>query len=595
MSELLHGEVRDGRPGDVHVTSYALLLIFGLLAAGIITLGYLYYQHFKTNYRKEYEKQLSAIAKLKVGELTQWRTERWGDAAVFLNNAAFSALVQRFFENPEAPEAAGLLREWLEKYQTIFQYDQIFLLDARGSMRMTMPANLTNLASAISQRIPEVLQADHVTFLDFYRDEADHGVYLAILMPILQGPGSSRPLGALVFRINPESYLYPFIKRWPTYSKTAETLLVRRDGNEAVFLNELRFATNTALNLRIPLDRITLPGAQAALGREGIMEGLDYRGLSVVAALRSIPDSPWSLVARVDTAEVYAAIRERLWIVIGMMAILLFSAGACVGLVWRQQRVRFYRDQAKLSAALAQSAEELQDKNAELERFLYAASHDLKSPVVTIRTFLGYLEKDIAAGDAGRIEKDMKFMRSATDKMAQLLDELLDISRVGRVIIPPVRVTVQGLVDEALIAVAGGIAAHGVTLTVSDPDVTVFGDRIRLAEIWQNLIDNAVKFMGSQKEPRIEIGVETRGAETVFFVRDNGVGIDPRYHEKVFGLFEKLDPRAEGSGMGLALVKRIVELYKGRIWVESPGTGQGACFFFTLPEAVESAKQGVRT
>lgn len=593
MSELLHGEVRDEHPKAVHVTSYALLLIFVLLAAGIITLSYLYYQHFKTNYRREFEKQLSAIAELKVGELTQWRTERWGDAAVLLNNTAFSTLVRRFFENPEAPETSEPLREWLGKYQTIFQYDQIFLLDDRGAARMTLPANLTNLSTVISQRLPEVLQSDQVTFLDFYRDETDHGVYLAILMPVVQGLGSSRPLGTLVFRISPATYLYPFIKRWPTSSLTAETLLVRREGNEAVFLNELRFATNTALNLRMPLDRLSLPGAQAALGHEGIMEGIDYRGVPVVAALRTIPDSPWSLVARVDTAEVYAAIRERRWLVIGMMVVLLFGAGACVGLIWRQQRVRFYRDQAKLSAALAQSAKELQNKNAELERFLYTASHDLKSPVVTVRTFLGYLGKDIASRDTGRIEKDMQFIRSATDKMARLLDDLLDISRVGRVVVLPARVTLQGLVDDALGAVAGRLTSHGVALTVNDPDVKMVGDRTRLAEVFQNLIDNAVKFMGNQQEPRIVIGVERRGAETIFFVRDNGDGIDPRYHEKVFGLFEKLDPRAEGTGMGLALVKRVVELYDGRIWVESKGKGQGACFYFTLPAAVESINKGV--
>ncbi|MEI6786974.1 MAG: ATP-binding protein [bacterium] len=592
MNSLLHDEAQETQPGTVHVTSYALLLIFVLLAAGIITLSYLYYQSFKANYRREYEKQLSAIAELKVGELTQWRTERWGDAAILLNNAAFSSLVRRYFENPEAPEASEQLREWLGKYQTAFQYDQIVLLDARGILRMTIPANLTNLTSVISRRLPEVLQSDQVTFQDFYRDETDHGVYLAILIPILQGLGSNRLLGALVFRINPETYLYPFIKRWPTPSLTAETLLVRRDGNEAVFLNELRFATNTALNLRMPLDRVTLPGAQAALGREGIMEGVDYRGVPVVAALRTIPDSPWSLVARVNTTEVYAAVQERRWLVIGIMTVLLFSAGACVGLIWRQQRVRFYRERAKLSTELAQSAKELQEKNAELERFLYTASHDLKSPVVTVRTFLGYLGKDIASGDTGRIEKDIQFIRSATDTMARLLDDLLDISRVGRVIVLPVRVTLQGLVDDALGAVAGRLASQGVALTVNDPEVIVFGDRVRLAELFQNLIDNAVKFMEDQKEPRIEIGVERRGAETVFFVRDNGGGIDPRYHEKVFGLFEKLDPRAEGSGMGLALVKRIVELYDGRIWVESKGLGQGACFYFTLPAAIESINKG---
>ncbi|MFA7005016.1 MAG: ATP-binding protein, partial [Verrucomicrobiia bacterium] len=200
------------------------------------------------------------------------------------------------------------------------------------------------------------------------------------------------------------------------------------------------------------------------------------------------------------------------------------------------------------------------------------------------------LEQDTAAGDAGRIEKDLRFIRAATDKMGQLLEELLEVSRVGRVVSPPVSITLKKLVEDALGAVAGRVAERGVTVKVGDTDMLLRGDRHRLAEIWQNLVENACKFMGDQKEPRVEIGVETRGAETVFFVRDNGIGIDPRYHAKVFNLFEKLDPRAEGTGLGLALVKRIVELHQGRIWVESLGQGQGACFCFTLPGAVGKQK-----
>jgi signal transduction histidine kinase len=151
---------------------------------------------------------------------------------------------------------------------------------------------------------------------------------------------------------------------------------------------------------------------------------------------------------------------------------------------------------------------------------------------------------------------------------------------------PPERVTFKELVQEAVRLVAGRISTGGAQVQVADAAVVLKGDRPRLMEIWQNLVENACKFMGNQPKPRVEIGVEKRGPETVFFVRDNGAGIDPRYQAKVFGLFEKLDPKGEGTGMGLALVKRIVEMYKGRIWVESPGLGQGANFLFTLPGAV---------
>jgi PAS domain S-box-containing protein len=230
--------------------------------------------------------------------------------------------------------------------------------------------------------------------------------------------------------------------------------------------------------------------------------------------------------------------------------------------------------------------EELKQKNAELERFTYTVSHDLKSPLVTVKTFLGYLEQDLTRPDPERVKQDVAYMHTATEKMGQLLDELLNLARVGRKENPSARVTFQELAQEAVRLVAGRISAGGVKVQVADAVVTLEGDRPRLMEIWQNLVENACKFMGNQPQPQVKIGVEPRGPETVFFVRDNGAGIDPRYQSKVFGLFEKLDPKGEGTGMGLALVKRIVEMHKGRIWVESPGLGQGANFLFTLPGAV---------
>jgi PAS domain S-box-containing protein len=250
--------------------------------------------------------------------------------------------------------------------------------------------------------------------------------------------------------------------------------------------------------------------------------------------------------------------------------------GTVIGRVWSFRDITGRKRQEK----------ELSEKNTELERFTYTVSHDLKSPLVTVKTFLGYLEQDLAGPDKERVKQDVAYMHTAADKMGQLLDELLNLARVGRKMNPAERVTFKELAQEAVRLVAGRISTGGAEVQVADAAVVLAGDRPRLMEIWQNLVENACKFMGNQPKPRVEIGVEQRGSETVFFVRDNGAGIDPRYQEKVFGLFEKLDPKGEGTGMGLTLVKRIVELYKGRIWVESPGLGQGANFLFTLPGAV---------
>ncbi len=236
--------------------------------------------------------------------------------------------------------------------------------------------------------------------------------------------------------------------------------------------------------------------------------------------------------------------------------------------------------------ALEQRTRELEERSSELERYNYTVSHDLKSPLVTVKSFLGFLEQDIAAGDAARIGTDIAHMRGAAEKMGRLLDELLEMSRIGRVVNPPEEISFRRLLQEVLSLMAGPLTERGVTIESTEQGPNLFGDRPRLLEIWQNLIENAVKYLGDQDAPRIRLGVEETGGETVFFVRDNGIGIDPRYREKIFGLFEKLDGKSPGSGLGLALVKRIVELYGGRIWVESEGAGKGSCFRFTLPGAL---------
>ena len=225
----------------------------------------------------------------------------------------------------------------------------------------------------------------------------------------------------------------------------------------------------------------------------------------------------------------------------------------------------------------------LESKNAELERFVYTVSHDLKSPLLTISGFLGVLKQDVAAGDAEAAEKDVTFISDAARKMEHLLNDLLQISRIGRQNNPPEEIALADLAQDAVSMASGRLDERGIQTEISPDLPVVFGDRLRLWEVFQNLVDNAAKFMGDQPQPRIEIGCRRDGHETTCYVRDNGIGIDPAYHEKVFGLFDRLNPENEGTGVGLAIVKRIVEAHGGLIWVESEGTGRGSTFCLTIP------------
>jgi signal transduction histidine kinase len=225
---------------------------------------------------------------------------------------------------------------------------------------------------------------------------------------------------------------------------------------------------------------------------------------------------------------------------------------------------------------------ELETRNAELERFTYTVSHDLKSPLITIGGFIGFLEEDIRIGAAEKIVQDLDRIREAKDKMYRLLNELLELSRIGRLINPPEKVAFIDIVNDALVLIEGQLTANNTRVIVQENMPIVHGDRLRLVEVMQNLIDNASKFSSSQPHPQIEIGATEENSNLVFFVRDNGIGINPSFHERIFNLFDKLDPKSEGTGVGLALVKRIIEVHGGKIWVESEGSGKGSTFCFTL-------------
>jgi len=246
------------------------------------------------------------------------------------------------------------------------------------------------------------------------------------------------------------------------------------------------------------------------------------------------------------------------------------------------EKIKAQEEIRALNEALKARVSELEASNTELTQFTYTVSHDLKSPLVTINGYIGYIEEDAVSGNMERLRRDTQRIKEATNKMHALLTELLELSRIGRMNTPE-NIPFADLIKDALDFVHGQLEAGHITVQSQPSLPTVQGDRQRLIEVLQNLIDNAAKYMGDQPNPLIEIGQQgDEEGKSVFFVRDNGIGIAPEYHEKIFGLFNKLDPISEGTGIGLALVKKIIEFHGGRIWVESD-VGKGATFYFTLP------------
>ncbi|RZB38567.1 MAG: hypothetical protein SRB2_00315 [Desulfobacteraceae bacterium Eth-SRB2] len=230
---------------------------------------------------------------------------------------------------------------------------------------------------------------------------------------------------------------------------------------------------------------------------------------------------------------------------------------------------------------------ELADKNAELETFVFSVSHDLKTPIVTIEGFVGALREDFGNLISEEGEKYLNYIGDATRKMELLINDLLELSRIGRLTVKKTEFPLADLMEEVIAALQPQIEAKGVQVTVSQDLPLVYGEKKRLVQVMENLLSNAIKYIGNENpSPRIKVGVREQDDQKVIFVKDNGIGIEKTYFEKIFQVFQRL-PSAkkigQGTGIGLAIVKRIIEYHGGRVWLESE-PGKGSTFFFILKD-----------
>lgn len=228
--------------------------------------------------------------------------------------------------------------------------------------------------------------------------------------------------------------------------------------------------------------------------------------------------------------------------------------------------------------------ESLRTKTAEMERFIYTVSHDLKGPLLTISGFLSILEQEVESGNKDKIKESFSHISKASERMKMLIDELLEICRLGVKPNDLQIINARELIDEAILSVSGLINEFQAEIIVQDSLPEMHVDRQKFLHVFENLITNAVRYSKNSPEgAKVKIGADAKEDETVYYVEDNGIGIHPDYIEKVFDLFERIDPTNDGTGVGLAIVKKIVETHGGRIWAESDGMNKGTIFYFALP------------
>ena len=330
--------------------------LFLCIVAGVLTFGFWFYRDQQHRLHEEAVEDLQGIAELKVEQITQWRSERLANAEILSHSPLFIDGVARWLETRNSAHATPLL-ERFRAYRDFYAYENVLLVDPENRI-ILFSGEASELHPAVLPYIAQARDQHRAIFSEFYRATDSDVLRLDVISPLYHGSGAdARYLGAVLLQTDAQRYIYPLIQSWPTASRSAETLLVRRDGNDALFLNEVRHQRGTALTMRIPLTQTNVPAVMAVLGRRGVFSGNDYRGVPVLSLLEPIPGSPWFMVAKVDEAEVFAESRARARLILGLIVLMLLLIGATFVAFWQSARRQYYRAQSKSLAALQQSEE----------------------------------------------------------------------------------------------------------------------------------------------------------------------------------------------------------------------------------------------
>ena len=589
----------------------ALLLLGFILVIGAG--GYGFFAKQKSLFESAAQAQLNAIADLKVAQLVRWREERIDDGNLIVGNPLIISAVKHFLTNPEDSSTQNQIVPLLQTLQKFAHYKRVALLDSELRPCLSMPPAGQWISQQDLAWMKAACRTNQIIINDLHIGASNSAV-MNLLVPLFDGP-QLIPIGCFFMEIDPDDFLFPEIQSWPTPSATAETLLVRREGDDVVYLNELRHQSNTALRLRFSLNASPLlPASRAVKGESGVVAGPDYRHINVLASIRTVPSSPWFIVAKQDMAEIHAPVQEWAWTAISGTTTLIIAASLGIMLLWRNRETQFVRnelsEQQRSEAALEHSysllratSDELERKNSELEILIYAASHDLRSPLVNIEGFSKRLEKScrelitslegIAELDVARrnvlemaqsqIPKSLNYIRAGVAKMNALISGLLHLSRLGQAALQPRALDMNRMMRQLTTAMAYQIQKTG-ALVKYNALPPCQGDPLMINQVFSNLLDNAIKYHDPVRPLVIQISGSSERGQTVYCVADTGIGIAKEHQPKIWEIFHRLNPSgSEGEGIGLNLTRRILDRHHGRIWVESTA-GEGSRFFVSLPE-----------
>ena len=324
------------------------VLIFCIISIIIILTGYYFYKIREGQNESESYSHLAYISKLKAEEITSWRNERLNDANDIQKNQSLINDIKEWLQNKNNIIAKSRIQNWIEYLSSNTNYANVYLLNL--NLGVELRANRSGFFDAWERRyLRDIRRSNKIGFTDLHRSSQNNLSNMDLIVPLMYpSKENGNIIGLVLVTIDPAKVLYPLIKTWPSESKSAETLLIRPDGDSVLYLNDLRGKQNTALSFRLPLTKTNIPAVHAVLGYRGIFEGQDYRGVRVLSDIMSIPGTSWVMITKMDLEEIFEPLHNTILIIISFGVIIILIAVAVLIFYWKNQQSKFYEEKYTL-------------------------------------------------------------------------------------------------------------------------------------------------------------------------------------------------------------------------------------------------------
>jgi PAS domain S-box-containing protein len=340
----------------IYLNKRFLLVLFLIICLIISFLSYLYFQYERSILIRDKQENLQSIANLKIEQITNWLNERNGDAKILSSNYFFINSIKSWLNNRNNKLIKNDLINLFTEFKSSFGYEDLIIIDTKGRSLLSLTSGNDKTDPYLDSYINEALKNNKIINSDLYLSKANLKIYCDIIVPLLNN--SEEKNAVLILRIDPYEYFYPLIQSWPTESKSSETLLVRNEGENIIFINELRHQKNTALSLEFPLTKTELPSVQAVLGYTGIFEGVDYSGAKVLADVRPVPGTKWFLVTKIDRSEIYSDLYYREFFIIIFTSLIMIMSGGIITWFYLYKQKNSYKKLYLKEKSLSETREE---------------------------------------------------------------------------------------------------------------------------------------------------------------------------------------------------------------------------------------------